>query len=538
MDDTTYLSWAITNTGPSDVDQVFFVDLYIDDVFVQRWRGSGVQADRVRFIDSWIGLEIRVRPGPGSHTLKVIVDSTDLVPELDESDNTFEREFVWEESKLAEVTPTPLPERLPDITVFTPKGWEAPLLATSYPGDTRDGPLSVDVPTFVNFGIANNGPASTPEFVWVYLYIDDVLIDNVSWDGLLAYRSSEVVGRDNILEIISLAPGVHTLRVVVDATNRVVESDESNNVLEREFTWGSGPVPPKPIALPTPEPTPPAPLVLPNLVPGWRFGWDSPIIVSHESESFLDNPLSVNDKAYVTVVVQNQSIIRASQTFDVDLYFDGEKVNTTEFTGETEAAFLRWKVWENLNDQVQITPGAHTLKIVIDAENSVEEANENDNVYKKTLVWAAEGPVAAKPVFYTDEELQQKLLGLWTLLDTRESVISEDRPDLAERVFNIADAAYYLVTGTSIWNERVAIFLLSHGDYLNWIDDSFFRKFALNEASEYPEILAARERFKRISLGFKTRRFWKVAIVVDADNDPARVLNSLAHGWGTCVRIS
>ena len=98
---------------------MFFVDLYIDDVFVQRWRGSGVQADRVRFIDSWIGLEIRVRPGPGSHTLKVIVDSTDLVPELDESDNTFEREFVWEESKLAEVTPTPLPERLPDITVFT-----------------------------------------------------------------------------------------------------------------------------------------------------------------------------------------------------------------------------------------------------------------------------------------------------------------------------------------------------------------------------------------------------------------------------------
>ena len=260
VDDTTYLSWAITNTGPSDVDQVFFIDLYIDDVFVQRWRGSGVQADRVRFIDSWIGLENRVRPGPGSHTLKVIVDSTNLVPELDESDNTFEREFVWEESKLAVVTPTPLPERLPDITVFTPKGWEAPLLATSYPGDTRDGPLSVDVPTFVHFGIANNGPASTPEFVWVYLYIDDVLIDNVSWYGLLAYRSSEVVGRDNILEIISLAPGVHTLRVVVDATNRVIESDESNNVLEREFTWGSGPVPPKPIALPTAEPTPPAPL--------------------------------------------------------------------------------------------------------------------------------------------------------------------------------------------------------------------------------------------------------------------------------------
>lgn len=54
----------------------------------------------------------------------------------------------------------------------------------------------------------------------------------------------------------------------------------------------------------------------------------------------------------------------------------------------------------------------------------------------------------------------------------------------------------------------------------------------MNEASEYPEILAARERFKRISLGFKTRRFGKVAIVVDAYNDPARVLNSLAHELG------
>ena len=109
---------------------------------------------------------------------------------------------------------------------------------------------------------------------------------------------------------------------MVDATDAVKESNESNNVIEKRFTWATGPVPPAPPAVPTPVAAPPAPLTLPNLTPGWRMDWDAPISVSHEQGAFVDGPLVVGRTPYVDVAVHNLSTVDAAAPFTADLYFE------------------------------------------------------------------------------------------------------------------------------------------------------------------------------------------------------------------------
>ena len=352
------------------------MDLYFDGIAVERWRGLGLKVNFFASITDWDELRTRVRIQPGIHTLQLVVDSTNLIPETNENDNSFQWQFRWQPSALGSPSPAPVPTKLPDLAPFTPEGWGGPIIASSYSGETVDGPLSVNVPTYIRYSMRNQGLSSTPEIVWTYLYIDGVLVDKRASDGLLAEDFLARPEWNGLLEMTNVTPGTHILKVVVDATDLVVESDEGNNTFEKQFTWGTGPVPPKAAVAPPPEPTPPAPLALPNLVPGWVFEWDGPVVVSHDQGAFLDSPLTVDRDPFIDIVVHNQSIVATAVPFAVDLYFDRVKVHTFDFPGQTDAGFFRfWEDWGQLSSQVDITEGPHSLRMVIDPQNTVEEAN-------------------------------------------------------------------------------------------------------------------------------------------------------------------
>ena len=522
----------MTNTGPYTINDLFYVDLRFDGVVAERWTSKGMSVRFFSAIADWDRLARRVKLSPGMHTLTLVVDATGLIPETDETDNEFEAEFTWAPPSAGSPPPTPAPRKLPDLAPFAPEGWQDTLIATSYPGDTADGPLSVDVTANVRFGLRNRGLASTPADVWAYLYLDDLLVDNLTWSGLLADGWAVRPEWAGLNQMTGVEPGVHTLRLVIDPHDLVAESDEGNNVFEKQLTWATGPVPPRPTVAASPVAAPPAPLTLPNLVPGWPFGWDGPIIVSSEGGTSLDSPLTVADTPFIDVAVFNRSSVAATKPSTVDLYFDDEKVHT--FTvGRTSAAVFRSKEdWEGLPSLVQLTAGPHTLRVVIDPEDAVREANEDDNVYERTLVWTSEDDAAGTEITYTQLELREKLAGLSSLLETRSAVVAADGHDRTEDVLDVADAAYYLMTGKSLRDERADLFLLSHDDYLAWIDDDFDEEFAVKDESQHASILTRRERAKMEFLGFTTRRFGTVAVVVDAERTAADVLGSLAHELG------
>jgi hypothetical protein len=528
---TTYVSWAVANKGDVAVNELFFVDLLFDGVAVARWSGIRLDTVSLSVITDWDSLEDVVRLTPGDHTLKLIVDPTNLIHETDETDNEIELIRTWLPATDA-ATPTPVPDRLPDLAPHTPVDWDESLIASSFEGETTDGPLSVDMPTYVAAVVWNQGLVSTSEDVWIYLYVDDVLVDMRLTSGLLVEDPAARSRFQNIFQRVRLSPGVHTVKVVADPNDLIVESDEENNVFEREFVWGSGPVDvPAPVAIAPPLVAPDAP-TLPNLVPGWRFGWDGPIVVSHEPGGFLDGPLTLDRASLVDVMVLNRSTLAAGP-YAVDLYLDGEWIQRFEMDrGSVAREVSVIDDWEGLSERGLLSEGAHVLRMVIDPDNDVSETSETDNTYEKAFTWATGEVAVAAPITYDDETLRQMLTALPELLDTRENVIGEDGEVYAEQVMQVGDAGYFLVTGRSISDERVDIILLGRQDYLDWIISSFEEQFAIRDPSTYESLVARREVMLARATGFKTRHEGKITLVVDAERNVVDVINSLAHELG------
>ena len=91
----TFVSWGFRNEGDVQLADRYFVDLYFDGVVINRWTGISLAAQETAALIDWPYLNGSVVPTPGVHVLKLVLDSTNLINESDETDNTYEIEVVW-----------------------------------------------------------------------------------------------------------------------------------------------------------------------------------------------------------------------------------------------------------------------------------------------------------------------------------------------------------------------------------------------------------------------------------------------------------
>ncbi len=530
----SFVSWAVADTAGTGVDGRFFIDLLFDGVTVWRWTSDLLPAGGYIDISYWPDLHRLVDIDPGTHTLTLVVDATDLVEESDETDNRVETQVEWLPPETALPSP-PARDRLPDLVPYTPAEWSGPVTANSYGVDGIDGPLSVDAPARVLAAFTNSGAASTGLTIWAHLYLDDVLVDVSVSPGLLVDDITRRLRVEDLRTRIAIAPGEHTLRLVIDPTDLVDESDETNNVFERRVTWSTGEPPPREADTQAAAayPTPPA---LPNLVPGWRFGWDGPIVVSQERGTSLDAAPVLGRTAYIDLAVANLSTVEPSQPFSVDLYFDEQKVNSFRFSPDSQSGGETLLDWAGLTDAVDPTPGRHVLKLVIDPENAIDETDETDNTFEKAVTWQGEPASPPQPTTYSDDELRWMLRDLRELIGLNQPAFEPGSPDRREDVLRVAEAGYYLLTGRSMRDERLTVELLPSEEYTAWVDEDFVRSFAVTAESDYAALVRSREMMKEHSLGLKTRRLGEVAVVVDAGQDVGAAINSLAHELGHAVQ--
>ena len=339
-----YVSWAVANTPGTRVDGRFFIDLLFDGVTVWRWTNDLLPAQGYVDISGWPDLHRLTPIEPGPHTVTLVIDPTNLIAESDETDNRLDAEVFWLPPEAAIPLP-PARERLPDLAPHTPTGWTDPLAASSSE-DGVDGPLSVDAPARVLAAFTNSGAASTGLNIWAHLYLDDVLVDVSVSPGLLMGDSTRRLRVEDLRERIAISPGEHTLRLVIDPTGLVEESDESNNVYEERLEWVAGSLPSKRAATTDTAPAHPEPPSLPNLVPAWKFGWDGPIVVSRERGTSLDSAPVLGRAAYVDLAVANLSTVRPPRPFSVDLYFDDLKVSSFRFSTDSPASAETLLDWE------------------------------------------------------------------------------------------------------------------------------------------------------------------------------------------------
>ncbi len=530
----SFVSWAVADTAGTRVDKRFFIDLLFDGVTVWRWTSDLLPAGGYIDISDWPDLHRLVDIDPGTHTLTLVVDATDLVEESDETDNRLETQVEWLPPETSPQSPAAR-ERLPDLAPHTPDGWTSPISANSYGEDGIDGPLSIDAPTRVLAAFTNTGATSTGLTIWAHLYLDDVLVDVSVSPGLLVDDVTRRLRVEDLHERIAIAPGEHTLKLVIDPTDLVEESDETNNVYEKRLTWMTGDPPPRTADTQAPAayPTPPA---LPNLVPGWRFGWDGPIVVSQERGTSLDTAPVLGRTAYIDLAVANLSTVKPHQPFSVDLYFDEQKVRTFEFSTDPRSGDETLLDWAGLTAAVEPTPGRHVLKLVIDPENAIEETDEADNTFEKAVTWRHEPALPPQPTTYSDDELRWMLRDLRELIGLRQPTLVPGEPDRREDVLRVVEAGYFLLTGRSMRDERLVVDLLPSKEYVAWVDEDFARSFAVADEADYAALARSREMMKEHALGLKTRRRGEVAVVVDAGQDVAAAINSLAHELGHAVQ--
>ena len=553
-DAETAVGLAVANAGGAGAGGQFFVDLYLDDLLVQRFP---VRRELGRgHLASWSDyrhLSRLVRIGPGEHTLSVVVDSTDLIAESDETDNVHRARLTWE-------GPEPAPRAAPEagrgvnLTPHALPEWGVAVVAAAARGDvviTRGpyepvhappkehaSPLSAISDTFVAYAIANTGNLSHPGDVLVDLYLDDTLVLRDRWTNMIARQRVHRSPWGGLADVVRIEPGRHVLRVVIDPNDLVAETDETDNVYSRELEWSAGPAG-GPGWTPGFPPAPEAPevLTLPNLVPGWLWEWDGPIVVDSVPGTITDGPVSAAGDAYVDVVVFNRSPVPAGPGFAVDLYLDGVLVSGMELSGPTPARSFRvMQDWAGLARAHALTPGPHVLRMVIDPDDRVREADETDNVFEKRLV-LTDGP-ADPPgrTTYTEAQLAEALSGLGELLMSSDPVLTGDGRGDAGRVIMAADAGLYLLTGTSFRDERISAMVLPRPMYVAWIDETYDELFAVGDGTSHEALARGREWDKAVSLAKKQRRRGVIEVAVDGGHPFGDVLSSLVHELGHALQ--
>ncbi len=528
-----FISWAYENAGPEGVSTPHYVDLLVDGVLAERWRSTSLPSGWFSETWAWGELASRVLLTPGAYVFELVIDPLDQVGEPDETDNSYIVAIL--------VTGDPPDEpagRLPDLVPFTPDGWTAPLVVTSYPGATTSSALSVDVTSLVLFSLANLGAVSVLQDIPVHVSVDGrVVWDAFVNDGLLSGRAGRDGPWDGLLDVLTLAPGEHALRLTLDPGNVIAESDESNNVYEQTFTWGTGALPGLPPPEAEPAPTPPPPVQLPNLTPYWPDGHDAPLVVSDTFGGVESVVSYVGDAPFLTGALFNEAPPQSTlhvEGVQTEFRIDGEVFERRE-------RFIRANTGSAVTSArcemcASLVPGPHLFEMVIDPDNEIEEWDEDDNVYAVTVEWLTLDSPPPAPVQYTDDDIAQMLAGLEALLDNPRPVLGEEGSGLTVDLSRVADAGVYLLTGASTADIPVDIELLSEQDFLDRVDELYQGRFAVEDPENYPSLLEEREDLKRDAVGLQDTEHGRIVVAVNVERRFSEALGTLAHELGHALQ--
>ncbi len=121
----------------------------------------------------------------------------------------------------------------PNLAPFTPADWDSSLLANLIKGQRTDGWLAAGDTAYVSFAMLNDGlkDATTP--FYVDLEVDGEI--EASWLLGAGLETGTYVPLEDYPLVLPLGP--HTISLVLDPTDAVAETDETDNVVSRTFTW-------------------------------------------------------------------------------------------------------------------------------------------------------------------------------------------------------------------------------------------------------------------------------------------------------------
>ncbi|RLC70660.1 MAG: hypothetical protein DRI52_06650, partial [Chloroflexi bacterium] len=121
----------------------------------------------------------------------------------------------------------------------------------------------------------------------------------------------------------------------------------------------------------------------PDLAPYQRWDWEYPLVPSSVQGTHEVDTLYAGQTTYIDWGVQNLSGLDISGNFYVDLYFDDTRFVHYPFSGISAGNAYYFLDWAETFTQ----GGWHRLKIIVDPENNIAEADETNNVWEYWFYW-------------------------------------------------------------------------------------------------------------------------------------------------------
>jgi len=354
--DTLYFNWVVFNSGDSTTGSSFYVAVYVDGVIWGSATSFVAPSMNPGYGYAWLNWKFG-KLSPGSHTIRVVADSTNTIAESNESDNSYTRTI--------HVSGASGP---PNLTPFRLSGWSDKIVVRTSTGATADS--AVDSPSlrttdtlYLNWAIINAGATATSSTFYVAVYVDGEI-----WGSPTSFYDSSALNPTYVeywtdRQLGSLPAGSHTIRIVADSTNAIAESNESDNSYTRtiQVTGTNGA----------------------HLIPYAPSGWSSPLVVSRVKGTHTDDPpFSSNDALSIDWAFQNNGTAAAPSPITYQLYVDGVLRQTW-----TTSQSLLPTYYNSIEDFAlgTLVPGSHVLTLKADTTNTIAESSASKQ-YSRTIV--------------------------------------------------------------------------------------------------------------------------------------------------------
>ena len=248
---------------------------------------------------------------------------------------------------------------LPDIAPFTPTGWSGPLVVTTQSGSTTTtATITTSNTVFANWTFINQGAAPITIGFGTELLLNGTLIQTWSFSGLGANGTESEIN----INLGQLTAGSYTVTVITDYLNQVNESNKNNDIETFTFT-----------VIPPP---------LPDLAPITPSGWSGPLVISTAAgNTTTAGNVTIADTVFVNWAFTNQSVTPITTGFGVELLLDGTEVQTWSFSG-LGANGTESETDINLG---QLATGTHTVTVIADYQNQVNESSKSNNTETYTF---------------------------------------------------------------------------------------------------------------------------------------------------------
>jgi len=517
-DGQVYVSWAITNAGPDSANKPFSIDLLLDGVPVERWASKGLFVDETQSVRDWTDLPVRLRLTVGEHSLTLVVDSTGYVQARDADSNTVSVSFDWPQIDHDPSVLTVAPDRLPNLSAYTPPDWESPINLEGLP--TREEALFNPRDPRIQIAYKNSGLSSIGRFFLVYVYLDGVLVTKFSQLGLIAEEAVVTPPWRELLDIVHIPIGFHSLSFLLDPTDLIDEADENDNFVSLRFFWGE--------AASTAE----LPSLLvsdgrPNLVNYVPTGWSGSLIVtSYPGRTGSLGPVYIDGTAFASWAIQNDSTAALEFPFTVDLLLGDSVIKTWERPSITAGT-----IDIVLDDPIPGAPqsGVFEMSLLAHMENAEGEPTGTVLLARRAVGWR-EGNT---PVSETDqlepEGLKRRLAFLETLRSSKSRPSDSDQQRVG--LLNLVDAVYQTLYQRPLRDEPLAIHILTNAEFERWVDAEC-RDVAPTLDPSVQDLYLARCETTKEFIGYHTSWRGAFRIVVKGERPPMQVLSTIAHELG------